>query len=210
MKKIINLNENILEKIIETSIKTYLNECTENYINEGVDFGKFNVKPELALKIVKQKLSGAINNGIIDPNALTVDNFGHVVYTRRLPAGVEINTRTFEVTQQPRRGGGRNNNEIPLQQYRVENPDAQFVPLVFGSNNNTKVTDSVRRIIARRYSISNDGAVLDNDRDAVVPPYAHGNSGCINFRAYDENGNEIFHGNTTIDALVKASFGGQN
>jgi len=210
MKKIIKLNETILEKIIETSIKTYLNEGIKNYINEGVDFGKFGNSKEMSLKFVKQKLAQPIRDGIIDPRALEVDNFGHVIYTRNLPKGVKINPRTFEVTRVNNGigGGRRNRNEIPLAEYQEQHPEDEFVPLIFvGNKNNMKITDEVRKLIAQRYSISRLGMVLDRDRDVIIEPYLKGTGKNIDFRARDVNGQEIYHGNTTIDSLIKASFG---
>lgn len=200
MKKIIRISEKDLHNIICESIKEYL--------NEGVDFGKFSCEPYMALKLVKQKLTPAIKDGIIDPRALTVTDFGNVIYTKRLPAGVKINPMTFEITRTQRGGGKKNKTVMTREQYLEQYPGDEFVPLMFiGNKNNPKLTDEVRRIIAKRYSISKNGAILDCDRDTLVKPYVKGTDNTINFRARDINGNEIYHGNTTINALIKASFG---
>lgn len=199
MKKIIKLSESELHKIIS--------ECVKSCLNEGIDFGKFSNNGDVALRFVKQKLGQAIQDGIIDPRALTVNEFGHVIYAKKLPSGVQINPRTFEVTRTKVGGGRRGNIEIPFDKYREQHEDDVFVPLVFvGASWNDKITPEVREKIARRYAISRAGMLLDRNRDVVIEPYLKGTGKNLDFRAYDDNGNEIYHGNTTMDALIKASF----
>lgn len=210
MEKVININESELVKIIQSVMLERI--CYgDNLLRENknhVNFGKFKTSDDVALNHVRGKFKDAINNNLIDPSLFSFNKNHELVYTGKLPVGTKINTRTYEITRDNTAGRkSRRKNSMTLEEFKKKYPNEEFVPLIYkGNANNDKITQDIIQRLSERYSISSNGYIIDHLRDVVVKPYEKTDGSGINLRLPLEGGGVQFHGNTSIESLLKLSF----